>query len=437
MAADPHLDGRRPVNQTEDPSQSHLVFFDNLRSLMVLLVLVFHAGASYGAFPPFWPFREAETNELITHIMPLLEVFMMSILFFVAGYFALPSLQRRGGKRFLASKFKRLGIPWLVVTVLVLPVLDYVHYYTRCTGDGLAPRRFGSHWWQSMKRIGEFHVGRMRMSGYLDMTEHFYQRYMWFLSLLLLFFVLFWLLYQARGKWVQSRKRPLRKVTRAGVPVYAALAATAALNVVFFILVKALTSSLDDPFDLVWFSLGNIVQFELAKLAFYVPYFGLGVYAYARGWFGGEARLGQPRVWGAVCFLLTAATMLAGRSMTRAAVPSLGLQLALAVLYPLWTFSFLGVFVVSAARYWNRATSLTRRLAVNSYNMYLAHYAVVMTLPLVLSAWTGGASLVKFGIVAVVTIVASYVASECVIRPRPRLAVLGLGVLSLALAAFA
>jgi hypothetical protein len=404
---------------------------------MVLLVLVFHAGASYGAFPPFWPFREAETSEVITHIMPLLEVFMMSILFFIAGYFALASLRRKGSRRFLAGKFKRLGIPWLAVIVLLLPVLDYIHYHRQSLAVGLSPRGFGSHWWLSMKKIAEFRVGRMSMSGFLDMTQHFYQRYMWFLSLLLLFFVLFWLLYKVREKWSRSAGSSGLTEARSGGAAYAALAATAVLNVVLFILVKTATATLDNPFDMVWFSLGNVVQFELTKLAFYVPYFGLGVYACSRRWFEGETRLGQPWAWGAACFLMTAATMMVARSMIRATEPPLGLQLTLALLYPLWTFSFLGVFVVSAARYWNRATLLTRKLAANSYNMYLAHYAVVMTLPLLLSAWTGGSALVKFGIVALVTILVSYAASEYIIRPRPRLAVLGLGGLSLLLVGLA
>ena len=150
--------------------QNRVIFFDNLRYLMVLLVLVFHTGASYGSLPSFWPYRDPNPSEFIDHIMPLLDVFMMSILFFIAGYFALPSLQKTGGRRFLEGKFKRLGIPWLVVTILVLPVLDYIHYYTQSLWKGLLPRKYGTHWWLSIKKIAELHIGPMRMAEYLDMT---------------------------------------------------------------------------------------------------------------------------------------------------------------------------------------------------------------------------------------------------------------------------
>ncbi|HSR29008.1 MAG TPA: acyltransferase family protein [Anaerolineae bacterium] len=424
------------MNGNKDTTSNRLIFLDNLRSLMVLLVLVFHSGASYGTMVAFWPFHEADPSELLDHLMPLFDVFMMSILFFIAGYFALPSLEKEGGNRFLKSKLKRLGVPWLVGIVLVLPVLDYVHYFTQSTSEGLLPRSFGTHWWLSMKKIGELHVGPMEMSGFLDMTQHFYQRYMWFLSLLLLLFVVFWLLYEARKKWGPASGPFAKAGATSNRSPYPALAVTGLLSVLLFALAKSLTSSLDNPLDMVWFSLGNVTQFQLAKLAFYVPYFGLGVYAYSRGWFKGGKDVGKPWAWGLICLLLTLGSMLVGRNLTRATEPSLGLQLAFAVIYPLWTFSFLGVFTACAFRHWNRATPLNRRLAANSYNMYLVHYVFALTLPLLLSVWAGGTTLVKFGIVAQLTILLSYLVSHYVIRPYPRLVVIGLGGLSVLLAVF-
>ena len=99
---------------------------------------------------------------------------------------------------------------------------------------------------------------------------------------------------------------------------------------------------------------------------------------------------------------------------------SAGLQLAFVVLYPLWTLSFLGLFVSFAARHWNRATPMTRDLAGNSYNMYLAHYVFPMTIPLLLGTWAGGPVFVKFGIVALTTMILSYGVSRYIINPYPR-----------------
>jgi hypothetical protein len=131
-------------------------------------------------------------------------------------------------------------------------------------------------------------------------------------------------------------------------------------------------------------------------------------------------------VWGLICFSLMAINMLVGRSMVRTAEPSAGLQLAFVVLYPLWTLSFLGVFTAFASRRWTHATLLDRELAANSYNMYLVHYVFPMMLPLLLSAWVGGPILVKFGTVALLTILLSYGFSKYVVRRFPRLVVIGL-----------
>jgi hypothetical protein len=370
--------------------ENRIFFLDNLRYLMVLLVLVFHSGASYGSMVIFWPYHDPNPTELVDIIMLLLDVFMMSILFFIAGYFALPSLQRREGRSFLEGKFKRLGMPWLVVTIFVLPVLDYIHYYTQSIDKGLSPRNYGAHWWLSMKKFTEFHIGPMRMSEYLDMTEHFYQRYMWFVSLLLLFFVIFWLVYEARKKWGRILESTNQEQTASRRSIYRALALVGVISIIVFSLVKFLLSSPADPFDMVWRSLGNLVQFETAKLAFYVPYFCLGVYAYSKKWFTNGKDIGRPLIWGLVCFVLMIVNMFVGRNIARTAEPSMGLQVALVVLYPLWTLSFLGMFIAMASRRWNNPTPLNRELGTNSYNMYLVHYVFVMTLPLLLSAWAGG-----------------------------------------------
>ena len=126
--------------------------------------------------------------------------------------------------------------------------------------------------------------------------------------------------------------------------------------------------------------------------------------------------------------------MLVGRNLSVAVEPSLELQLSFVVLYPLWTLSFLGTFTAFASRRWNHPTPLGRELAANSYNMYLVHYVFVMTLPLLLSAWVGGPVLVKFGIVALATVLLSYGISKYVIKQYPRFVVIGLVGLNVLLA---
>lgn len=409
-----------------DSGHDRIYFLDNLRNLMILLVLIFHSGASYGSLIAFWPFHDPNWTEFVDIFLILCDVFVMSILFFIAGHFALPSLQKKGGRGFLVSKFKRLGIPWLIVTILVLPVLDYIHHFTQSKALEISPRNYGTHWWLSINKIAEFNIGPMRMSEYLDMTEHFYQRYMWFLSLLLLFFVFFWLLSSAWERWGWILKRPVQEKKNSNRLNYHVLAWVGLLSILLFALVKFTLSSPANPFDFGWISLGNLLQFETAKLAFYIPCFCLGIYTYSKKWFTNGKDLGQPWIWGLICFFLMAVNMAIGRNMTREVEPSIGLKSAFVVLYPLWTLSFLYMFTAFASRRWKRATPLSRELAANSYNMYLVHYVFVMTLPLLLGNWIEGPGLIKFGIVALATILLSYTFSKYIISRYPWSVMIGL-----------
>ena len=200
------------MNTTTNNS-NRSIFFDNLRSLMVILVLIFHSGASYGTGVEFWPFHDKNPSKGIDIFMFLGDVFMMAVLFFIAGYFALPNLQKRGTWHFITGKLKRLGLPWLIITIIILPILDYIHYFVQQANQVIQIRNFGEHWVLSMKKIAEFHTGWMDMSAYWNMTERFYQRYMWFISLLLLFFIVFALLY--RIKIYLDRKNEVKNTSEA------------------------------------------------------------------------------------------------------------------------------------------------------------------------------------------------------------------------------
>jgi glucans biosynthesis protein C len=403
------------MNRQINANENRLPFLDNLRALMVVLVLIFHAGASYCSVVDFWPFHESNTSQLIDIFMFLSDTFMMSILFFIAGYFAVPSYKDRGCARFLGNKLKVLGIPWLAITIFILPVLDYIHYRVQFSAGEIM--NFGTYWFLSMKKITQFHIGWLDMSSYIGMPEQFYQRYVWFLSLLLLFFVIFAALKKINERWQIFKLKP---------------EAPYQSNIIAFIFVALLTVL---PYAAVklfvypellgsgWFSLGNLVQFQLGKLIIYAVYFGFGIYVYSKKWFTNKTGFGYSWVWGLICFCLFGANMLIFKSLNSTDSPLIVLKIAHVILYPIWTLSFLGLFVAFAFKYWNKATPLNKSLSANSYNMYLAHYIFPMTLPLLLSNLIMVPIIVKFGIVAISTVVFSYLISRFVMKPFSKLRV--------------
>ena len=391
-----------------------IVFMDNIRSLMVILVLVFHSGASYGTGAAFWPFHEKNPSGIIDFFMFLCDVFFMSILFFIAGYFALPDLLHKGLSGFIKGRLKRLGLPWCIITAAVLPVLDYIHYVFNHIQQALPPAGFIEYWLLSMKKLSELHIGWIDMSSYYYMTDNFYQRYAWFISLLLFFCSIFGLIHTFKNHLIKQKlmSRDSNQNILKILFIY-----TLVMIVLFGgIRFKLYTEFMDNG----WFSLGNILQFQCGKIALYGCFFGLGVRAYSGKWFTENHRFWKARVWAIICFCLFVLNMLVLKNLSShlsSLKDSLFIaKIAFCALYPLWALSFWGLFVSIGYKYWNRPTQFNIRLAANSYNMYLVHYIIPFTFPLLLSK-IALPVFIKFGIVSIVTLVFSYALSAFIINP--------------------
>ncbi len=107
---------------------SRLYALDNLRSFIIVLVVVFHAAMSYMLFAPSW-WYVVDTKQSLGFFcfVMLCDVFMMPAMFLLAGYFALPSLLRKGQDAFARDKAKRVGIPWVVGTLILRAGHDVLH----------------------------------------------------------------------------------------------------------------------------------------------------------------------------------------------------------------------------------------------------------------------------------------------------------------------
>ncbi len=89
-----------------------LHFLDNLRAFAIVMVIVLHASITSMAFAPeWWYVVDDRQSHLFTAIVLLLDVPLMPALFFVAGCFAIPALQRRGPGGFVREKTIRIRHP--------------------------------------------------------------------------------------------------------------------------------------------------------------------------------------------------------------------------------------------------------------------------------------------------------------------------------------
>jgi peptidoglycan/LPS O-acetylase OafA/YrhL len=106
--------------------RTRLGYIDNLRILLAVLVLAHHAALTYGALP-IWYWTEPSTSPsgiaLLVFVL-ITQCFRMGFFFMIAGLFVAGSLDRKGSGTFVRDRLIRLGVPLVVFTVLLRPVLS-------------------------------------------------------------------------------------------------------------------------------------------------------------------------------------------------------------------------------------------------------------------------------------------------------------------------
>ncbi|KLU63372.1 glucans biosynthesis protein [Peptococcaceae bacterium CEB3] len=101
------IERNRTVSPPAEKPGKRLYFADNLRTWMVILVVLQHL---------------AEANNTLYLFMMLNSAYFMGLLFLLAGYFTPGSFERKGPGAFLKDRLLRLGIPTLVYAFILSPI---------------------------------------------------------------------------------------------------------------------------------------------------------------------------------------------------------------------------------------------------------------------------------------------------------------------------
>ncbi len=115
------------MNKTR-PS-SRLLFIDNLRILLTFLVIMHHTMITYGGAGS-WYFMDQRTDEVTSIIFTIFcglnQGFFMALFFFISAYFVPGSYNRKKTWPFLKDRLIRLGIPILIYSAIVNPIMVYI-----------------------------------------------------------------------------------------------------------------------------------------------------------------------------------------------------------------------------------------------------------------------------------------------------------------------
>ncbi len=330
------------------------VEFDYLRAAAIVLVVLHHAIIPYTTFAYLNPLNPVKTFSPVVNgerwaaldtVAWFNDIFLMSLLFLVSGLFAWGSLGRRGPSAYLGARLKRLGIPFVVGVILLVPATYYA-------GLLQSSRAFGGD-----TSFATFSL-RLIRSGYESAGP------LWFLWVLLMFnglFVIAW-----RAGWIQrSSKDGASGVLRHPVTFFTVLLlASLAVYMPMSLLLGPST----------WIGVGPFV-FQASRILHYLTYFLFGVALGVCGLDQGILREGSPlaRFWWAWALLASVSFMATTQvSSLSTPVPAVG-ELALAVCCASLVVASIAVFL----RFGARPLAMLDSLSENSYGIYIFHYVIV------------------------------------------------------------
>ena len=356
--------------------KQRLLFIDNLRILLICLVIMVHLSITYGGSGS-WYYKEGRPDALTFALLTLhnatIQAFSMGLFFMIAGYFTAGSYDHKGPWRFLRERLLRLGIPMLCYDFVINPLLGYpllktgVYKFDGSYRDGL------------IMYYGSFHIG----TGPL-----------WFVETLLIFafiYVLWRLLAKPATRPSQSNgKSPGNKT----IALFAL-----ALGVVSFVV-------------RIWLPAGW--AFEPLNLQFpffpqYICLFFVGIIAYRRNWLAHiSTRMGK--LWLSVAtFLIMVLPLLfiSGGGLDGDIRPFAGGLYWQSFAYSLWE-QFLAMamivgLVVVFREGLNRQGKLAKAMSASAYTAYIIHAPVIILFALSVRNVTLS-PLLKFAVVSFIAV---------------------------------
>ncbi len=167
------------------------IYLDDLKVILIAAIIAIHGVLGYAGFDQYWSYADVQETVLepVTEFVLLafigpFALFMIALLFLVAGLLAAPSVQRKGTRQFVRDRLLRLGVPFAAFTLVLWPLLMYSLYHPL----GEAP---GSYWEEFLSD-----------EGYLDAGP------IWFVGVLLIFSLVYAALNLAAESYSQRRRRP-------------------------------------------------------------------------------------------------------------------------------------------------------------------------------------------------------------------------------------
>jgi glucans biosynthesis protein C len=373
---------------------------NNLRGVVILIVLAFHAVLAYlGSLPPSayvfdappygwsaFPIVDMHRWFGFDLFCAWQDMYLMALMFFLSALFTWPGIKRRSTGDFLRGRFQRLGVPYLVGVSIVMPVAIYPVYRVS-TGD-----------WSIAAYAQQYLALPFWPNGPL-----------WFLWQLLALTGVAAALFQFAPHWIEWLARRSGSAGAKPVPCFIALASAAVIAYVPMALMFT-------PWR--WASHGLLaVQYcrPLLYAVFYLAGLAVGANGLDRGLLAPNGRLQhQWAVWLAVALGSLVAWMgLTKLGMDIGTNPPIVLRIAIDIAFAVGCAAGSFFLLAVCLRFAAWPSRLLDSFAENAFSLYLFHYAFVVWLQYALLGLALGA-VVKAPIVFAGTVVLSWLTTMAV-----------------------
>jgi peptidoglycan/LPS O-acetylase OafA/YrhL len=372
------------LSENVSSKSGRILYIDNIRLFLIVMIVIHHVAVAYGGSGG-WPLKEIPTDEISPIVFLLFNAinqsYVLSFFFLLSGYFVPRSYDKKGPKKFLKDRLIRLGIPVLVYTTLITPIIDYI---VLNFAEGKGASFSGIVIYRLQNPISTWEPGPL-----------------WFVEALLIFSTVY-VLYRLVSNYSFN---PFKNTFPTNAAVTGSIIAIA----------------LGTFFVRIWYPVGVEVldHFQLGHFTHYIFCFWLGILAYRGRWF---ENLSNPKPWKTVALLSIIALpiMIAvGMSMGYDLDLFLGTFSWQSLVLSTWeSIACLSIIISLAYVFKNRFETqgtLIKWMSPNFYSVYILHALVIVSIMIPFLYITIPTAL-KFFFVALISVPMCFVISDLIRR---------------------
>jgi glucan biosynthesis protein C len=233
--------------------QTRLAFIDNLRWVVIAMVVLIHACVTYSGIGS-WYYHEPAPLDMVSKLVfffyeSFSQAFFMGILFLVAGTFVPAAYDRKGFGRFVVDRLIRLGAPTLIYMLVLDPVTRLI--MERAQGGSI-----------TFSMLAAEYAAALRNGAFLSRSGP-----LWFALALLVFSILY-ALFRAAVSRLITRAVPVSSRTASPRAIHMAAAALVALLGLGSFLIR------------LWQPIGtSVLNMQLCFFPQYIALFIIGLWA--------------------------------------------------------------------------------------------------------------------------------------------------------------